>query len=820
MQNSLKLSKQEAAAELLARREARRGLIGFTEYTYSRYRPADHHRTVAYNLERIEAGEIDRLMLLMPPRHGKSELASRRFPAWCLGRNPALQFISAAASSDFATDFGREVRNTILSQRYRALFSTRLAEDSQAKNKWNTPENGGYYAVGVDGQIMGRGADIFLIDDPFANMADAQSEAGRKRVWDWYQGTVYNRLQPGGRIVVINHRMHEGDLCGKLLEQQAAGGDKWEVVNMPAISPDGDALWPDAYPIEALERIRANTIPRYWSALFQQNPVPDEGDYFKAEWLIPVEKTPPRDSLRVYGGSDYAVTGGGGDFTVHAVLGLDPDGDPWLLDVWRKQASSDEWVESFCDLVIKWKPMGWAEETGQIKSGVGPFLEREMRNRSAYVARETFPTRGGDKAIRAQSFRGLIATRGLRIPKDAKWRADVESEMLRFPAGVHDDVVDACVEEHTCVLMADGTQREIRDVHVGDYVATPIGPCEVIASEETNPSARVYRITTESGRELIATGNHPIFVDGSGFVRADCLRLTDQIVMVPVCSEGHQQPRLPSIAEIGIGDTLTARSKLTETISTRLSQGAAFFTATFGRMSEALSRAGITSTTRTGTRFTTRSVISLASLLRSIARAIALKARLTSGSWNICPEFATAPLHGMEPQKGLHGTLRTAGERGRSESRSNGYVRRAGMSSTPSSLARVFVREVASSAGTAAAVAGEGASLQMVKPSPVNAATDSSSVNGPRSPLTVQKHVECVIAIEALSAPAKVRNLTVNRAHVFYANGFLTHNCGLIGQLLDKMMAGPKQKTPEQRARNDYTDARSHDRGELDPLTL
>jgi len=167
------------------------------------------------------------------------------------------------------------------------------------------------------------------------------------------------------------------------------------------------------------------------------------GRYFKAEWLIPVDVLPPRESLRVYGGSDYAVTDDGGDYTAHVVIGLDPEGNPWVLDLWREQASSDKWVEAFCDLVVKHRPMAWAEETGQIKSGVGPFLTREMRERRAYCAREQFPTRG-DKAVRAQSFRGLVAIRGLRIPAKASWRAAFENELLRFPAGVHDDQVDAC----------------------------------------------------------------------------------------------------------------------------------------------------------------------------------------------------------------------------------------------------------------------------------------------------------------------------------------------------------------------------------------
>jgi len=182
-----------------------------------RYRTAAHHRVIAGHLERIERGEIDRLMLLVPPRHGKSELASHRFPAWYLGRQPHSQFLSVSATESLATDFGRAVRNTIDSPDYRSIFSTTLAEDSQAKGKWHTSEGGIYYAVGIDGGVLGRGGDVVLIDDPYATMKDAMSELTRKNVWDWYTGTIYNRLQPGGAIIVINHRMHEDDLSGKLL---------------------------------------------------------------------------------------------------------------------------------------------------------------------------------------------------------------------------------------------------------------------------------------------------------------------------------------------------------------------------------------------------------------------------------------------------------------------------------------------------------------------------------------------------------------------------------------------------------------------------
>jgi hypothetical protein len=188
-----------------------------------------------------------------------------------------------------------------------------------------------------------------LIDDPFASMEDALSEATRKNVWDWYSGTAYNRLMPGGAIILINHRMHEDDLAGRVLAQQAAGGDRWEVVELPAISEDGAALWPDAYPIEALSRIRQNTQPRFWSALYQQHPTPEEREFFKSEWLRPYTTAPDPKTLSVYAGSDFAVTSHGGDFTVHIVVGIDPEDKPWLLDLWRGQTSSDVWVETLCD---------------------------------------------------------------------------------------------------------------------------------------------------------------------------------------------------------------------------------------------------------------------------------------------------------------------------------------------------------------------------------------------------------------------------------------------------------------------------------------
>lgn len=425
-------------------------LISYAAFQWPGYRDAPHHRLIARHLEAVERGEIKRLMITMPPRHGKSMLASEFFPAWYLGRNPSDYVIAATYAQDLADDFGRKVRNQISDPSFGAVFpGVSLRNDSQAARRFQiagpqdaftTTQDGAYFAVGVGGPLTGRGAHLLLIDDPVKNREEADSELIRKKTKDWYTSTAYTRLMPGGRIVIIQTRWHEDDLSGWLLSEHKH--EDWEVLDLPAISPTGKALWADQYDIPALEKIKLAIGPRDWSALYQQRPSPESGNYFKAEWLKTYEVAPPRETLNIYGGSDYAVTADGGDYTVHVVIGVDPAGRLYLLDMWRSQTASDEWVEAFCDLVKKWKPIGWAEETGQIKSGVGPFLLRRMMERKAFVGRETFPTRA-DKAVRAQAIRGRIAMNGLYLPINAPWRADLHSEMMSFPVGVHDDQVDA-----------------------------------------------------------------------------------------------------------------------------------------------------------------------------------------------------------------------------------------------------------------------------------------------------------------------------------------------------------------------------------------
>lgn len=379
----------------------------------------------------------------MPPGSAKSTYASVLFVAWIMQLH--WNVLAASHTTELAEKWGRRVRNLITE--HSPTIGIHLAPDNQAAHRWALTSGAEYYAAGVLTGIAGFRAKLGLIDDPIRSRQDADSELVRDRIWDWYINDFRTRLVPGASEILIQTRWHEDDLAGRALQH-----DEWHVVCLPALAEGndplgrapGEPLWNDGdygYGAQLLQ-LSTNTPPRTWSALYQQRPAPEEGDYFKADWLKTYNTAPPRAEMRVYGASDYAVSADGGDYTVHIVVGLDPEGRMYVLDLWRRQASSDVWVEAFCDLVKEWRPYGWAEESGQIRAGVGPFLERTMRERKAYVAREQFPTKH-DKAVRAQSIRGRMALMGLYLPAGAPWVSDFRSELLSFPAGKYDDQVDA-----------------------------------------------------------------------------------------------------------------------------------------------------------------------------------------------------------------------------------------------------------------------------------------------------------------------------------------------------------------------------------------
>ena len=438
--------KATIAREILARKTALMSFPAFTERLG--FKQAAHHRLLSTKLESVERGAIKRLMVFMPPGAAKSTYANVLFTAWYLGRNPERSIIAASYGQELADKFGRRARNILGSADFAQVFDCGLSGDNAAANRWATGRGGEYLATGVGGAVTGNRADGAIIDDPVKGREEASSALVRERTKDWYRDDLWTRLKPGAWIVLIMTRWHEDDLAGWLLAEQDRGGERWEVLRLPALAEAddplgrevGEALWPEWFTSGMFAE--AQRDQRRWSALYQQRPAPEAGDYFDVSWLRSYTVAPSRETLTVYGASDYAVTASGGDYTVHVVVGVDPDDRIYLLDLWRDQSASDRWIEAFCDLVLKWKPLGWAEETGQIRASLGPFLDRRQIERSAYVARTAFPTRG-DKAVRAQSIRGRAALGGLYLPTDAPWRSDLVAEMMSFPAGVHDDQVDA-----------------------------------------------------------------------------------------------------------------------------------------------------------------------------------------------------------------------------------------------------------------------------------------------------------------------------------------------------------------------------------------
>lgn len=380
----------------------------------------------------------------MPPGSAKSTYASVLFPSWVMPREN-WNVLAASHTTELAEKWGRRVRNLI--SEHALTLNAHLAQDSQAAGRWALDSGAEYYAAGVGTGIAGFRAKLGLIDDPIRSRQDADSELIRERIWDWYINDFCTRLVPGARKVLIQTRWHEDDLAGRALNHEP-----WHVIELPAEAVEndplgrkpGEFLWSDGdYGYGGqLAELKRITPARTWSALYQQRPAPEDGDYFKADWLKPYDKAPDRSTMRIYGASDYAVTSDGGDYTVHVVIGVDPEGRMYLLDLWRAQVASDVWIEAFCNLVIKWKPLEWAEETGQIKASLGPFIDRRQRERKAYVKRTQFPTRG-DKSIRAQSIRGRMALESLFVNQQASYFADFRAELLSFPAGKHDDQVDA-----------------------------------------------------------------------------------------------------------------------------------------------------------------------------------------------------------------------------------------------------------------------------------------------------------------------------------------------------------------------------------------
>ena len=423
------------------RRRATKSLMEYVRVTTPGYIVSKHLIEIAEHLEAVERGEIDRLIIVEPPRHGKSLLASQRFPAWFLGRNPKDELIHVSHGGKLASTFGMNLRNMMSAPAHQTIFpGCILSPDSKAKDLFHTLAGGVYCAAGIGGAITGRGMHLGLIDDPIKSREDADSETYRRKNWEWYQNDFYTRLMPGGRIVVIQTRWHDDDLAGRLLAEGAEGGDQWTILHHPAVNDAGAALWPSQFDMGYLDRARRNAGERAWNSLYQGNPTPESGTYFQKD-TIQYDTPPPEDEMRYYASSDYAVTDGDGDWTVHLVIGIDTDSRLWVMDLWRGQTTSDLWIPPMLEMMKRWAPIAWATEKGHIEKSIGPFLAQQMLKQKVYCRMMPFASTR-DKATRARSIQAKISMSGLWLPKARTWTGELVSEMLKFPRGKHDDQVD------------------------------------------------------------------------------------------------------------------------------------------------------------------------------------------------------------------------------------------------------------------------------------------------------------------------------------------------------------------------------------------
>jgi len=448
---------EKAKAELALRFLTRKRLLPFVERFNHDYQAGWVHKDICKRLEEFSRDVAEkkspRLMLFMPPRHGKSTLASVSYPAWHLGRHPEHEFISCSYSGSLAMAFSRKVRGLLREEGYKSAFRTRLDPQSQSAEAWLTTAGGGYVAAGVGGGITGKGAHVLVIDDPVKNREDAESQNSRDANWDWYTSTAYTRLAPGGGILVILTRWHDDDLAGKLLKQASDNGEQWEVVNYPAVAEvdeefrkQGEPLHPERYDAEALTRIEKAVGPRDWSALYQQNPVADDGDYFTRDMIQYYDPEDiDIDRMRFYAAWDLAIgKNDRNDYTVGMVAGISEDDEIFIVDIVRGRWNGFEIVEQILDLYEIWKPSMIGIEKGHIEMALGPFLEKRIRERGLFEAYiKDLKTGRRDKEARARAIQGRMQQGMVFFPRNEQFTGPAVAELLRFPNGTHDDQVDA-----------------------------------------------------------------------------------------------------------------------------------------------------------------------------------------------------------------------------------------------------------------------------------------------------------------------------------------------------------------------------------------
>jgi len=284
------LADVENYRKALEREKCQDSFMAYVKKMWPGFIHGRHHALLAKKFEDVAAGKIKRLAISLPPRHTKSEFGSYLFPSWFLGKFPGKKVMQASNTGELAVGFGRKVRNLVMSEQYAEIFpDVALRQDSKAAGRWSTNHDGEYFAIGVGGTMTGRGADIVIIDDPHTEgeaALAAHDPSVYDRSYEWYTSGPRQRLQPNGAIIIIATRWSERDLIGRALKDAAERGkvDEWEVVELPAIMPSGEPLWPEFWSLELLEALREELPPSKWNAQYQQAPTGEEGAIVKRDW--------------------------------------------------------------------------------------------------------------------------------------------------------------------------------------------------------------------------------------------------------------------------------------------------------------------------------------------------------------------------------------------------------------------------------------------------------------------------------------------------------------------------------------------------------
>jgi predicted phage terminase large subunit-like protein len=427
--------------------DAARGSLGaFCRLIYRRFQQPRHIAYIIEALERLERGEIERLMIECPPRHGKSYLCSWLLPAWYIGRHPDQNIMHVSYGAALANDFGSRIRNTLSDPRFIRIFPhAELRPDSRAMNRFTTSAGGNYFGLGYGGPVTGRGANVLLIDDPIKSMAEAQSAAHRQTLRSYYESTLYTRLEPGARVVLISTRWHEDDLSGWL---QRESEDPWTVITLPAIAepddplgrPEGHALWPERYPAAKLAKIRRQIGSIAWLSEYQQRPAAIEGGTFKRSWWGTYDTAPEKLRDIVFSLDTAFKVGRTNDYSVILVIGVTREHNYFLLDMVRGRYELPDLIRKAEALAERWPSVDRVliEDKASGQSLI-QVLRRSAGNHFSVIPIEV----DSDKLSRAIAATPVVEAGRAFLPRNARWLSDFLDELSSFPSAPHDDITDA-----------------------------------------------------------------------------------------------------------------------------------------------------------------------------------------------------------------------------------------------------------------------------------------------------------------------------------------------------------------------------------------